>query len=105
MKRVFKIGEVVFFEDDYMRGWGKVGLINRTDKYPELPCSDDSGDILTIIKDDGGEIETTPNCVYQVAQDKFFRGEPICWEHHNESDYPFYCPAEDENCFYFELDD
>lgn len=94
MKRVFKIDEVVWFEDDHMGGWGKVGLINRSDTFPEYPCSDDSGDILTIEKESGGEIETTPSCVYQVAEGRTFRGEPVVWEHNEEIDYPFYCPSE-----------
>lgn len=105
MKRVFHIGEVVWYEEDHERGWGKVGLINRSDKYPDYPCSDEAGDILTIIKEDcKSEIECLPSNVYQVAQDKTFRGEPVVYEHNDERDYPFYCPAEGESCYYFELD-
>lgn len=104
MKRVFTIGDRVWWADDYMWGWGTVGLINRSDEFPEYPVSDDAGDILTIEKDSGGEIETTPSRVYQLAAGKTFRGKPVCWEHDEEIDYPFYCPDEDENCYYFELD-
>lgn len=104
MKRVFKIDEVVFYDEDHERGWGKVGLIDRSDMFPEYPCSDDAGDILTIEKEGGGEIECSPSNVYQVAKDRFFRGEPVVWDHNEEIDYPFYCPAEDENCYYCELD-
>lgn len=105
MKRVFRIGEVVFYEDDHERGWGKIVLINHTDTHKEDICSDYNGDIITIQKEGcNSEIETTPSHIYQVAQDRFFRGEPVVWEHNEEFDYPFYCPAEDENCYYFELD-
>ena len=105
MKRVFKIGEVVWFEDDHMNGWGKVGLINRSDKFPAYPCCDDAGDILTIVMDSGGEIETTPSCVYQLAPGLTFFGKAVAWEHKEDIDYPFFCPDHYENCFYFELDE
>lgn len=105
MKRVFKIGEVVWYEEDHERGWGKVGLINGSDIIKDRPCSDVAGDFLTIIKEGcKSEIDCSPSNVYQVAQDKFFRGEPVVYEHHDEVDYPLYCPAEDENCYYSELD-
>ncbi len=106
MKRVFKIGEVVFFEDDHESGWGRIVLINRTDKWKEDICGDDAGDILTIRKEGcRSEIETTPSRVYQVAQDRFFRGEPVCWEHNEGIDYPFFCPGENENCYHFEVEE
>lgn len=105
MKRVFKIGEVVWYSEDHECGWGKVGLINRSDEFPEYNCSDEGGDILTIEKECGGEIECSPSNVYQVAQNRFFRGEPVVWDHNEEIDYPFYCPAEDENCYYCELEE
>ena len=105
MKRVFRIGERVWYEDDHERDWGKVVLINGSDTLKVYPCSDDCGDILTIEKESGSEIETTPSRVFQIAQDFFFRGEPVVFEHNEEMDYPFYCPAEDENCYYFELDE
>ena len=104
MKRVFTIGERVWWSDDYMCGWGTIALINRQDTIERDVCSDYNGDILTITKDSGGEIETTPSCVYQIAKGKTFRGKPVCWEHDEDIDYPFYCPEEDENCFHFELD-
>lgn len=105
MRRVFTIGEVVFYEDDNERGWGKIVLINRDASYPQYICSDEDGDIITVQKEGSkSEIETTPSCVYQVAQDRFFWGEPVVWEHHEGIDYPFYCPARDENCFHFEVE-
>ena len=105
MKRVFKIGERVWWEDDYMNGWGTLVLVNRDASYPEYICSDYAGDILTIAKDEGGEIETSPSCVYQIAPGRFFWGEVVCWEH-NETDesYPFFCPERYENCFHFEVE-
>lgn len=105
MRRVFKIDEVVWYEADHERGWGKVGLINRTDKFKDYPCADESEDVLTIIKEGcRSEIEVLPSQCFQIAPDKTFRGEPVVYEHNVEIDYPFYCPAEDENCYYFELD-
>ena len=104
MKRVFTIGERVWWEDDHMNGWGKIALVNRDDSYPEYAVSELAGDIITVTKDDGGEIETTPNCVYQLAPGRFFFGEVVVWEHHEEIDYPFYCPNRCENCYHFEVE-
>ena len=105
MRRVFKIEEVVFYEDDYERGWGKVVLIKGERDYPEEVCSDDYGDIITIQKEGSdSEIETTPSHVYQVAPGRFFFGEPVVWEHNEGIDYPFYCPGRDENCYHFEVE-
>ena len=105
MKRVFKIGEKVWYEDDHECGWGKIVCINGTSKYKEDICSDDNGDIITIRKQDGcGEIETTPSCIWQVAPNKFFFGDTVVWEHCEDIDYPFYCPDRQENCYHFEID-
>lgn len=87
-----------------MSGWGRIALINREETYKEYPCSDDAGDILTIKKDSGGEIETTPSRVYSVAQGYTFFGLRLVWEHDEEIDYPLYCPARDENVFMCEVD-
>ena len=105
MKRVFKIGEVVWYESDHECGWGKVGLINCSEEFKDYPCSDDNGDILTIIKEGcKSEIEVLASQCYQVAQNKFFRGEPVVYEHNEEVIYPLYCPAEGEYVYYIELD-
>jgi len=102
MRRVFRIGERVWWEDDYMQGWGTVGLLNHQDTIKEDVLSDYDGSILLIEKDSGGEIETTPSCVYQITQGVTFKGYPVVWDHRNDSDYPFYCPDLDENCFHHE---
>ena len=105
MKRVFRIDEVVWYTDDHETGWGKIVLINGEDKYRDYPCSDSAGDILTIQKEGcRSEIETSPSHVFQIAEGKFFRGEQCVYENEEELDYPLYCPAEDENCYYFECD-
>lgn len=105
MKRRFKIGEVVFYDDDNERGWGKIVLINGTADYEEEICSEDGGDIITIQKEGcKSEIETTPDRVWQLAEDRFFWGERVVWEHLEGIDYPFYCPDRDENCYHFEVE-
>ena len=105
MKRVFKIDEVVWYCEDHETGWGKVGLINRSDSYPDYPCSDENDDILTIIKEGcRSEIECSPSNVYQLAEGKTFHEKPVVYEHDVEIEYPFFCPAENENCYYCELD-
>ncbi len=105
MRRVFKIGETVWYEDDHERGWGKIVLINQTFKYKEDICSDDDGDIITIQKKGcKSEIETTPSRIWQVAKGRSFHGEKVCWEHTEGIDYPFYCPDSNINCFHFEVE-
>lgn len=105
MKRVFKIGETVYYEDDGERGWGKIVLLNRSDAQKEDVCSDDCGDILTIQKSGcSSEIETTPSRVYQLAKGKKFQGKRVVWEHNEEIDYPLFCPYFGENVFFAELD-
>ena len=104
MKRVFKIGERVWWEDDDMNGWGHIVLINRDASYPEYAVCDYAGDIITIEKETGGEIETTPSRVYQLAPGRYFWGEAVVWEHNEEVDYPFYCPERQENCYHFEVE-
>jgi len=105
MKRVFKIDEVVWYNADHEQGWGKIGLINRSDAFEDYPCSDENDDILTIIKEGcKSEIEVAPSQCYQVAQGKTFYGEPVVYEHDVDLDYPFYCPARQVNVFHCELD-
>ena len=101
MKRVFTIGEHVWFEQDHMSGWGKVGLINREDSFQSYNCTDD--DIITVVKDDGGEIECTPDGVYQLAPGITFFGHIVVWDHFSE-EYPLFCPARQENLYMVETD-
>ena len=104
-RRIFSIGETVFYEDDHERGWGKVILVNGEASYPQYICSYNAGDIITIQKEGcTSEIETTPDRVYQLAPGRSFWGNPVVWEHHEDIDYPFYCPARDENCYHFEVE-
>lgn len=104
MKRIFKVGERVWYNDDHESGWGVISLINRQDSIKEEICSDYNGDIILITKDSGSEIETTPSCIWQLAPGRTFKGSPVVWEHNEEIDYPFFCPEENENCFHCELD-
>lgn len=105
MKRVFTIGERVFYEDDHESGWGKIVLINGRANLGQDICSDDCGDIITIQKEGcRSEIETTPSHIYHVAQERTLYGNPVVWEHHEDIEYPFFCPALDEHCYHTELD-
>ena len=104
MKRVFKIDERVWYFEDHEHGWGRIGLVNGDDNYGEYICCDANGDILTIIKDSGSEIECVPSNVFQIAPNRTFFGEPVVWEHTEEIDYPYYCPARDENCYNVEVE-
>lgn len=101
MKRIFKIDERVWFEDDHMNGWGTIALVGGERRYPEYPVSEE---VITIAKESGGEIETTPDRVWQLSP-YAFQGYATCWEHNEtDDDYPLFCPERQENCFFFECD-
>lgn len=100
MKRLFRINERVWFNEDYTQGWGTVALINGNETFPEYICGDD--DIITVTKDSGGEIECSPDNVYQVAKDIEYSGETVVWNHRDDGEYPLYCPEKDEFCFSIE---
>lgn len=102
MKRILKIGERIWWEDDHMNGWGTIALISGERDYPEYIVNDD--EIVTIEKETGGEIEVTANRVYQLAPGRYFWGEEVVWEHHEDIDYPFFCPERYENCYHFEVE-
>lgn len=104
MKRVFKIDERVWFIEGHEYGWGRVSLINGTNEFGEYNCCDNLGDVLTIVKDSGSEIECSPSNVYQLAERRMFHGHPVVWEHDEEIDYPYFCPDLDENCYTVELE-
>ena len=103
MKRLFKIGQKVWYEEDYEKGWGVVILLSGTDAYKEDILDED--DILTVQKEGcRSEIECTANHVYHLAKGRKFRGHRVVWEHFEGSPYPFYCPHEDENCYHEEVE-
>ena len=104
MKRVFRIGERVYYDNNESNGWGTVILLNGTDKHKEDILCDEAGDKITIKTDSGEKVTAAPSQIYTLAPGRTFFGEPVVWEHNPEKDYPFYCPAENENCYYCELD-
>ena len=102
MKRIIKINERVWWEDDHMNGWGTIALVAGEDSKPEYIEGDDT--IITIKKDTGGEIETTVDHIYQLAP-YTFQGAQCCWEfNETQDDYPLFCPERYENCFFFECE-
>lgn len=101
MRRVFRIGEKIW--DDHDKRWGVVLLVCGQDR-DDVVYSDN---IITYKPDDSdGEAEVEASRCYQLAEGKTFSGFPVCWEHSDEicTDYSFFCPDLEENCFYFELD-
>lgn len=42
--------------------------------------------------------------IYKIANGQTFQGEPVCYEHHLNLGYPYYCPTRDENLYGIELD-
>ncbi len=106
MRRIFTIGETVFYDDHASkRGWGKIILINNSNMYKEEICSDNNGDTITIRKERSKkEVTLAPSQVYNLARGRKFWGNRVVWEHSVESNYPFYCPDRDENCYHFEVE-
>ena len=103
------IGEMV--ADYENEKWGYIVLING--KEEDCLISDANRDaIVTLwdrpsIEEKTSEWETLAEDCYQVAEDKFFRGELVCKEHLRDEmtyKYPYWCPAEDENLYGCELD-
>ena len=103
------IGEMVA---DYHNGkWGYIKLING--KEEDCLISDGNRDaIVTLwdrptIEEKTSEWETLAEDCYQIAEDKFRNGELVCKEHLSDEmayKYPYFCPAENQNLYEFELD-
>lgn len=103
------IGEMV--ADYENKKWGYIVEING--KEEDCLISDENrDDIVTLwdrptIEEKTSEWEALAEDCYQVAEDKFFRGELVCKEHLRDemtSKYPYWCPAENENLYGCELD-
>lgn len=90
MKRIFRDNERVWFNEDHMSGWGRVALTGAS--LPEADIFNDK-DIVTVAKDTGGEIECLARDVYTLAAGLTHKGHPIVWDHDDQADRPFHCPA------------
>ncbi len=97
-----KIGQRIY--SDIQGRWGKILLIEGFAKDTEVYRA--STPITYKSETDGEVYIACANCVYPQVR-VTFHGECICEEINRdemEDDYPYYCPALDENCFEFELD-
>lgn len=99
--RTFKQGERVFNceyseNDRDLHDWARVC------RYTEVEEEDA---IVLIQMDDGSENETTAGSLYQIAEGKSCPrcGGPLCIEHHDEIDYPYFCPWCQENFYGIEV--
>lgn len=95
--RIFREGERVFncepsLADSDLRDWAVI-------------CKDTVAmyaDQLVLLKmEDGSENETDSHSIYQIAEGKVCPrcGGPLCVEHDEDVDYPYYCPECDENFY------
>lgn len=102
-KRIFTVGQIVFWADDHLSGWGKVtGVRQKTNHRGEFIARPDEP--ITVSKVDGyGEIETTADHLFQLVKGCTFRGKAVVWDHRSE-DNPFYCPDKKECLGYDDLD-
>lgn len=95
----FFIGERVW--DDENKEWAKVVRVGG-----ELP--EEGGDLILLEAPDGRGMTwlTDTASVYQIAEGlrTACSGDIVCYEHNEtQDDYPYYCPARQENFFNFEL--
>lgn len=99
--RIFKQGERVF-NCEYSEGDKDLHDWARVCRYTEVEYEDD---IVLIQMENGGDNETDANSLYQIAEGKSCPrcGGPLCIEHHDEIDYPYYCPCCDENFYGIEV--
>lgn len=99
--RIFKEGERVFncesnpHESD-LRDWATV-----CHDFVEIYADQ----VVLVKMDDGSENETESGNLYQIAEDKVCPrcGNPLCIEHNDEIDYPYFCPDCDENFYGIEV--
>ena len=95
--RIFRKGERVFnceqsLMDSDLRDWAVV-------------CKDTvamyADQIVLLKMEDGIENETDSHSIYQIAEGKVCPrcGGPLCVEHDEDVDYPYYCPECDENFY------
>ena len=102
MKRVFSVGERIY--DAHDMKWGTiVYLCSKKYKPNQDALAEDC--IIGYVTDefDDSSNETLARDAYKIAEGKLFHGEIVCWEH-NDIDYPFFCPAREENVYHTELD-
>lgn len=99
--RIFKEGERVFncesnpHESD-LRDWATV-CQDVVEIYADQ--------VVLVKMDDGSENETESGNLYQIAEGKVCPrcGNPLCIEHNDEIDYPYFCPDCDENFYGIEV--
>ena len=114
--RNLKVGEIVYFVDQDGHGSSAKAKIVSIDgkKEGEVHFSGDELNVnveVELLEDmEGvGNTEDIVNVnnqeVYKIIEGKTFQGEPVCYEHDCDIEYPYYCPTRDENCYGIELDD
>ena len=96
-----KIGQRIW--DCHDERWGTILLIGGEDRDEII----DEEDMIILYKPDNscGECETWARDVYPLVGNKLFHNKEICLEINKdefESDYDYYCPSRDENCFEIE---
>ena len=99
--RIFKEGERVFNcesnpRESDLRGWATV-----CQDFVEIYADQ----VVLIKMNDGSENETESANLYKIAEGKFCPrcGSPLCIEHNEEIDYPYFCPDCDENFYGIEV--
>jgi len=102
-KRLFTVGEAVWWDDDHLSGWGTVTDVHQTPVGGKFLAGPD--EIILIRKADGyGEIETTADRVYQIVNNRLYNGKAMVWDHAGDI-YPLYCPELNESIDADQLDE
>jgi hypothetical protein len=112
--RKFTIGELVFDYSDDKMVWARVknvGKDNVTLEKNNIPSVEDKitdDNLHEYDKDCPNEWASEKENVYQVDPDhNTFNGHLLCTEHNqnvNGFDYPYFCPAREENVYNIETD-
>jgi len=109
--RNLSIGERVYVAtEDYQQAVGKIVSIgDKKSGMVHFSGDELNVNVAVVLERDcedvgaAGEVCNFNNQdIYKIARDRYFQGEDVCYEHHTDIEYPYYCPAFDENCYAIE---
>lgn len=116
MKRKFEVNEIVF-DDDERVNRKIVEIIKNGVRLNEVEvdnCDDETFFNTTIVDDDfSQDMDMRGKCdlkvfardMYKYSKTLTYNGYPVCYEHlSTPTNFPFYCPATQENLYTIELD-
>lgn len=98
-ERQLKVGERVYDVDNQV--W--VNILSFANG--ESILDDKDGESIVVVDnqefDEAYEVHSA--ALYKVAENVFFKGHIVCYEHFESIDYPYFCPDLDENFYSIEV--